>query len=147
MNSPVSVILIMYCGSVSRHVFPPYFVYKAEHLWPTWTEGGPPPARYNRSKSRWFDNFRATGLHHSFDPSKVLNKLPPCKNEPGTADTSSAAVSDAVPDVLSTMRRGMGRRKGEPTPKKRCEKINVILGKNVSFCPILIAFNHSYTHL
>ncbi|GFO40216.1 pogo transposable element with krab domain [Plakobranchus ocellatus] len=50
--------------------------------------------------------FRATGLH-PFNPSKVLlNKLPPGKNEAGTgtADTNSAAVSDAVLDVLSTMK-------------------------------------------
>ena len=48
-------ISIMYCGSAAGRVLPPYIVYKAEHLWSTWTEGGPPGVRYNRSRSGWFD--------------------------------------------------------------------------------------------
>ncbi|GFO49574.1 pogo transposable element with krab domain [Plakobranchus ocellatus] len=74
--------------------------------------------------------FRATGLH-LFNSSEVLNKLPLGKNEARTADTSSAAVFDAVLDVLSSMRGG---RKGYPTPKKhrRPIRMNVIPGKSVS---------------
>ena len=37
-------------------LLPPYVVYKAHHLWSTWTEGGPSGTRYNRSKSGWFDS-------------------------------------------------------------------------------------------
>ena len=32
-----------------------YVVYKSVHLYNQWVEGGPPGARYNRSKSGWFD--------------------------------------------------------------------------------------------
>lgn len=35
-------------------LLPLYIVYKAEHLYNTWTSNGPPGARYNRSKSGWF---------------------------------------------------------------------------------------------
>ena len=30
-------------------------VYKSEHLWTTWTKGGPRNTRYNRTKSGWFN--------------------------------------------------------------------------------------------
>lgn len=46
---------VMFCVSGSGETLPPYIVYKADHLWSTWTEGGPPNTRYNRSKSGWFD--------------------------------------------------------------------------------------------
>jgi len=46
----------MFCGNAEGHVLPVYVVYKAESLWTTWTEGGPPNTRYNRSKSGWFDS-------------------------------------------------------------------------------------------
>ncbi|KAG5875037.1 hypothetical protein JTB14_006985 [Gonioctena quinquepunctata] len=36
-------------------MLPPYIVYKAVQLGSTWTENGPENARYNRSKSGWFD--------------------------------------------------------------------------------------------
>ena len=45
----------MYCGNAMGELLPPYVVYKADHLWSTWTEGGPSGTRYNRSKSGWFD--------------------------------------------------------------------------------------------
>ena len=48
-------ISIMYCGAAAGQVIPPYVVYKSEHLWSTWVEGGPPGVRYNRSCSGWFD--------------------------------------------------------------------------------------------
>lgn len=46
---------VMFCVSGSGETLPPYIVYKADHIWSTWTEKGPPKARYNRSKSGWFD--------------------------------------------------------------------------------------------
>lgn len=45
----------MFAGSASGEILPPYVVYKAEHLWDTWTTGGPNGCRYNRTKSGWFD--------------------------------------------------------------------------------------------
>lgn len=55
-NSSKSAISLMFCGNAEGHVLPVYVVYKAESLWTTWTEGGPPNTRYNRSKSGWFDS-------------------------------------------------------------------------------------------
>lgn len=55
-NSSKSAISLMFCGNAEGHVIPVYVVYKAESLWTTWTEGGPPNTRYNRSKSGWFNS-------------------------------------------------------------------------------------------
>lgn len=47
---------VMFCGNADGSKFlPPYVVYKAEHLWNSWKNGGPPGTRYNRTKSGWFD--------------------------------------------------------------------------------------------
>ncbi|XP_063219560.1 uncharacterized protein LOC134538924 [Bacillus rossius redtenbacheri] len=54
-SSTKSSISIMFCGSACGSMLSAYVVYKAEHIWSTWTEGGPPNTRYNRSKSGWFD--------------------------------------------------------------------------------------------
>ena len=56
MNSTKSSISIMFSGTASGVLLPPYVVYKAIHLYDTWTEGGPPGARYNRSSSGWFES-------------------------------------------------------------------------------------------
>jgi hypothetical protein len=54
-DSSKSATSIMFCGSADGKMLPSYVVYKSEHLWSTWTEGGPPNTRYNRSHSGWFD--------------------------------------------------------------------------------------------
>jgi hypothetical protein len=46
-----SSISVMFCGSADGTLLPPYVVYKAEHLWDRWTEGGLKGVRYNRFKS------------------------------------------------------------------------------------------------
>lgn len=45
----------MFCGSASGTLLPPYVCYRAEHLYDTWTQGGPDGTRYNRSKNGWFN--------------------------------------------------------------------------------------------
>ena len=55
MNSSKASISLMYCGSASRSLLPPYIVYKAENLWDSWCGGDPRGTRYNRTKSGWFD--------------------------------------------------------------------------------------------
>lgn len=45
----------MFCGNADGDSVPPYIIYKAEHLWTTWSEGGPEGARYNRTKQGWID--------------------------------------------------------------------------------------------
>jgi len=56
MNSTKSSTSLMFCGNAAGELLPPYVVYKADCMWTTWTENGPPQTRYNRSKSGWFDN-------------------------------------------------------------------------------------------
>lgn len=48
-------ISIMFSGTASGSLLPPYVVYKAEHLWNTWCEHGPSGTRFGRSKSGWMD--------------------------------------------------------------------------------------------
>ena len=55
LNTSKSSISLMYCGTASGSLLPPYVVYKAENLWDSWCIGGPKGTRYNRSKSGWFD--------------------------------------------------------------------------------------------
>ena len=55
MNSSKSCTSIMMCGNAVGEMLSPCVVYKSEHLWSTWTEGGPKGCRYNRTKSGWFD--------------------------------------------------------------------------------------------
>lgn len=55
MHSSKSSTSIMFAGSASGELLPMYVVYRAENLWDSWTYGGPPETRYNRSKSGWFD--------------------------------------------------------------------------------------------
>lgn len=42
---------VMFAGAADGTVLPPYIVYAALHLYPTWTQGGPLGSRYNRTKS------------------------------------------------------------------------------------------------
>ncbi|CAG5000677.1 unnamed protein product [Parnassius apollo] len=55
IDSSKSSTSVMFAGTASGVLLPPYVVYKAEHLYNTWTEGGPPNTVYNRSRSGWFD--------------------------------------------------------------------------------------------
>lgn len=57
-------ISIMFCGSAAGDVIPPYVVYKADHLWDRWTEGGLAGVRYNRTKSGWFDSVTFSDWFH-----------------------------------------------------------------------------------
>ena len=45
---------VMFSGTASGRWLSPYIVYKAEHLYDSWTALGPKGARYNRSKNGWF---------------------------------------------------------------------------------------------
>ena len=56
MHHSKSATSLMFAGSAAGELLPIYVVYRAENMWDTWTLGGPPGTRYNRSKSGWFDN-------------------------------------------------------------------------------------------
>ncbi|XP_072949784.1 uncharacterized protein [Epargyreus clarus] len=55
LNVSKSAVSIMFSGTADGNCLPPYVVYKSEHLWSRWCENGPKNARYNRTKSGWFD--------------------------------------------------------------------------------------------
>lgn len=46
---------IMFSAAGDCTILPPYVVYKSVHLYDSWTTEGPKYARYNRTKSGWFD--------------------------------------------------------------------------------------------
>lgn len=55
LNSTKAAVSIMFAATAAGDIMPPYVVYKAERLYDKWCIGGPPGARYNRTKSGWFD--------------------------------------------------------------------------------------------
>lgn len=57
LNSTKTSISIMFAATADGTVLPPYTVYKAERIYDAWCIGGPPGARYNRTKSGWFDQY------------------------------------------------------------------------------------------
>ena len=93
MNSTKGSISLMFSGTASGELLPTYVVYKADHLWDTWTQGGPPNTRYNRSKSGWFDS---TCFSNWFDTIVV----PYCRGKDGTkvviGDNLSSHFSEHV---------------------------------------------------
>lgn len=48
-------ISLMCCGSADGDFLPPFVVYKAQNCYENWTVGGPSGAKYDSSKSGWFD--------------------------------------------------------------------------------------------
>lgn len=77
LNSTKGAISIMFAITAGGECLPPYTVYKAEHLYSQWTINGPSNARYNRSKSGWFD-------HTLFQDWFETVILPWAKNKSGT---------------------------------------------------------------
>ena len=60
VDSSKVAFFVMFAGNAEGDVLPPYVVYKSVHLHEQWINGGPPGARYNRSKSGWFDETTVT---------------------------------------------------------------------------------------
>lgn len=56
LNYTKGAISIMFAITAGGECLPPYVVYKAEHLYQQWRINGPKGARYNRSRSGWFDS-------------------------------------------------------------------------------------------
>jgi len=69
-------ISVMFCVSADGKMLPPYTVYKAKHIYPTWIEGGVDGAGYNRNDSGWFDM-------SMFEDWFITCFLPACHNLDG----------------------------------------------------------------
>lgn len=84
---------VMMAGAANGNLLPPYVIYKAENLYPTWIEGGPPGTVFNRSKSGWFDE-------RSFEDWFEKLALPYLKKQPAPraliGDNLSSHVSFSV---------------------------------------------------
>ncbi|CAG5040667.1 unnamed protein product [Parnassius apollo] len=129
----------MIAASATGELLPPYVVYKAQNLYDTWTENGPPGTRYNRSASGWFDanifedwiksialpyfrGFRKTGIW-PINENQVLGRLPEENNNENKED----AVEKSVLDILKEMRYCTMN----VTESKRKRKLDIIPGRRV----------------
>ena len=54
-DSTKSCISVMFCGSATGELLPPYIVYKGLNTYPSWREGGIDGSGYSATKSGWFD--------------------------------------------------------------------------------------------
>ena len=93
LNTSKSSTSLMLAGTASGEVLPLYVVYKSEHMWSTWRQGGPRGIRFNRSKSGWFD-------HICFIDWFRTVALPYCTGLPGKkvliGDNLSSHFSDDI---------------------------------------------------
>lgn len=89
-NASKACTSIMVCGNAVGELAPIYVNYKSEKLWSTWTENGPMGARYNRTKSGWFD-------HRVFEDWFISLMLPILKKQDGT----KAIIGDNLSSHLS----------------------------------------------
>jgi hypothetical protein len=71
-----SQISVMFCGTISGKLLPPYVIYKAANCWESWRQRGPDGARYTATPSGWFEGSSFTDWF-----KKVL--LPDAKKLPG----------------------------------------------------------------
>lgn len=90
---------VMFCGNASGETIPPYVIYKAEHLWSTWTDNGPNGAGYNRSKSGWMDSI-------TFEDWFMSHLLPILKKKEGRkvviGDNLSSHINKNVLEACQT---------------------------------------------
>ena len=104
--------------SVTKNAFPRLLTELFEKLYPSAQE----------TSQNMVSGFRATGLF-PINPKIVINKLP--RSPSGMTEvalcTGTSLVSDAVVDLLRTMRGT-----DEPPKKKRRTRVNVIPGKSIS---------------
>lgn len=98
IHSSKSSLSIMFCGNASGNLIPPYVVYRATNIYDSWTIGGPQGARYNRSKTGWFDAC-------IFEDWFVNLLLPILKKQPGKkaliGDNLSSHLSPHVIDLCN----------------------------------------------
>ncbi|KAK3909462.1 Jerky protein homolog-like [Frankliniella fusca] len=92
-NSSKAANSVMFCGNA--------MVYKAENMWDSWTKGGWPHSRYNRSKTGWFDA-------HSFQDWFFSLTLPRLKKQAGKkaflGDNLSSHLSLRVIQACNTVK-------------------------------------------
>ena len=73
-DSTKSCISVMFCGSATGEILPPYVVYKSMNCYTSWTEGGVPGSCYSATKSGWFDMFTFEDWFQKIFLKKVKNR-------------------------------------------------------------------------
>ena len=90
---------VMFCVNAAGGSVPPYVIYKAEHLWSSWFQGGPAGCRYNRTKHGWFDS-------STFEDWFTSHMLPVLKNQEGPkvliGDNLSSHINETVIKLCET---------------------------------------------
>jgi hypothetical protein len=56
-NHSKSAISVMFCGSATGQLLPPYVVYKGQNVYEAWCVGGIKGSAYSSTPSGWFDGF------------------------------------------------------------------------------------------
>ena len=102
MNYTKGNTSIMFSGTADGELLPVYVVYKAHHMWKSWTRGGPKRAQYNRSSSGWFDGI-------CFDDWFSTVVVPWAKKRSG----KKVVIGDNLSSHFSTM------------VLKMCEELNI----------------------
>ena len=112
VNSTKTATSLIFCESASSEILPPYVVYKAEFIWSTWTENGPPGARYNQSKSGWFDAL-------CFEVWFTMTLLPRLKK----SDGKNVVIGDYLSSHINV------------TVLEACKKFNVAFSSSKLYSP------------
>ena len=88
-----SAISVMFCGSASGVLLPPYVVYKSNNCYESWMKGGPKGAIYSATPSGWFESF-------TFADFMTKGFLPHVRRQPGRklilCDNLSCHMSEAI---------------------------------------------------
>ena len=100
-DSTKTSISVMFCGSADGIIIPPYVVYKADGLFNSWTENGPPKTRYNRTKSGWFDSRIFLDWFESAFLVAVKSKLGRNRSDIPVVLIGDNLSSHFSPDVIS----------------------------------------------
>lgn len=90
VDSSKTSISVIFAVMGNGILIPPYTVYKAKYLYPTWIERGISGSRYNRNKSGWFDMA-------IFEDWFLTLSLPFLKNLPG----KKAIIGDNLASHIS----------------------------------------------
>ena len=101
-------ITVHWCGNANGDQIPPYILYKAKHLYQTWTLNGPTKAMYSVSASGWmenpnFDSWFAKGFlpevrKLKLIPPKTLTEQESTQPQPITLATALNSESGKEPD-------------------------------------------------
>ncbi|CAH2088891.1 unnamed protein product [Euphydryas editha] len=118
MNSSKSSVSLMMAATADGNLLPPYVVYKAQNLYNTWTENGPPGARYNRTLSANSTHLTQPLDVAFFRPMKIAWRNVVMKWKKTDGKTQATIPKGCFPELLNKLMEEL-----------RCNsKVNIIAG-------------------